>query len=704
MLGSQDAPENEAVRTESGAHLHDIDPASVLHSPDARTRDRRRPARTAAGHRVTERNHDPQPEAEALAHGAARIRAILASTSDAIVVIDGGKRISEYNRHFLEMWGLSPDQVDSIPVDHLFERLKPTVTDAHALRECFDHAARPGEDGTCHELELVDGRMIEIHYTTQRLSNRSYGHVWSFRDITEHRRTEAEHSHLAAIVTSSNDAIVSKTLDGVVTSWNAAAERMFGYTTGEAVGRPITMIIPPERIEEEAHFLRLLRRGERIENYTTVRVTKDGRRIHVSLTISPIRDSSGHIIGASKTARDVTEREQLLVREKQARTRAEEASRLKDDFLATVSHELRTPLNAILGWAQLLRVGNLDDDRARHAIDVIERNARTQAQVIEDILDVQRIITGKLRLEVQTLMPAPTVESALESVRHAAEAKGVRLHANLDPQAGPISGDPARLQQIVWNLLSNSIKFTPPGGRVEVRLAGIDSAIEIMVSDTGEGIDPQFLPHVFDRFRQADASTTRTSTGLGLGLAIVRHLVELHGGTVIAESAGKGQGATFTVQLPIRREARPVVEDERRAGPEPPLQPTPRLDGIRVLVVDDEPDARDLLRQILAECGAEVRDAESARQGMDLLATWKPHVIVSDIGMPGEDGYTFIRKVREQEAGPGARIPAIALSAYARSEDRLRALMAGYQVHVPKPVEPVEFALVVAGLARTNAN
>jgi PAS domain S-box-containing protein len=654
-------------------------------------------------HPTNPTDHERHP---ALTHWAARNRAILAATSDAILIIGREGRVADFNRHFPEMWAIPAESLAGCPVAELFDRMKPLVIDAHALQVCFDRATRPTEDGTCDELELADGRIVECMFTTIRTDGTSAGHVWSFRDLTEHRQVDQDHAHLAAIVTSANDAIISKTLDGIITSWNAAAERMFGWTAAEAIGRSITMIIPPDRIEEEQHFLRLLRRGERIEGYTTRRATRDGRLISVALTISPIRNHAGHIIGASKTARDVTERELLLAREQAARARAEEASRLKDDFLATVSHELRTPLNAILGWAHLLQMGTLDPDRARHAIDVIERNAHTQAQVIEDILDVSRIITGKLRLDAQTIMPATAIEAALESVRPAAEAKGVRLIATLDSTAGPITADPARLQQITWNLLSNSIKFTPEGGQVEIRLARLPSRVEIAVADTGQGIPDEFLPHVFDRFRQADASTTRTSTGLGLGLAIVRHLVELHGGIVIAESPGRDQGSTFTVRLPVRleHELRPPggepANDVANLRPDP-HQAMPRLDGIRALVIDDEIDARELIRHVLESCGAEVRDAASAHQGIALFEDWAPHIVISDIGMPGEDGYSLIRQVRDREGTTsGEHVPAIALSAYARGEDRLRALIAGYQLHVSKPVDPTEFALVVAGLVR----
>jgi PAS domain S-box-containing protein len=626
-------------------------------------------------------------------------RATIESTTDGILVTDAEGRITDFNLRYAEMFGLAPASIRDGDHRDVLRSLRDQVSDPAAHQAGVERIYREAPDETRDMIDLAGGRLIERFTRQLVVDGHVLGRVWSFRDVTEHRQAERDHAHLAAIVTSSHDAIISKTLDGVITTWNAAAERMFGYSADEAIGRPITMIIPPERIHEEQEFLRRLRLGERVENYGTVRIRKDGQPILVSLTISPIRDEEGRIIGASKTARDVTERERLLTAEQEARARAEEASRLKDDFLATVSHELRTPLNAILGWVQLLRTKTLDPERSEHAIEVIERNALAQAQVIEDILDVSRIITGKLRLKVQSLMPIAPIEAAIESMRPAAVAKDVRLLSVLDPAAGPVTGDPARLQQVAWNLLSNAIKFTPKGGRVEVRLELVESHIEIVVSDTGEGISPEFLPHVFDRFRQADASTTRAVTGLGLGLAIVRHLVELHGGTVVAESLGKGRGSTFTVLLPLRplrgpgeSEERMQARIERRAARL--AAHAPELNNVRILIVDDEADTRELLREVLIGCGADVCDAASGEEALRYVEEWKPQVIVSDIGMPVMDGYDFIRHVRER----GHRMPAVALTAYARSEDRVRALMAGYQVHVAKPIEPMEFALVVAGV------
>ncbi|HEY1403375.1 MAG TPA: GAF domain-containing protein, partial [Pyrinomonadaceae bacterium] len=408
-------------------------------------------------------------------------------------------------------------------------------------------------------------------------------------------------------------------------------------------------------------------------------------------------------------AEDLAQRAALAVDNARLYREAQEVNRLKDEFLATLSHELRTPLTAVLGWTRLLGTGQLDGETHKRALETIERNAQSQVQLIDDILDVSRIIRGKLRLDVRPAELAPIIESAVDSVRPAAEAKAIRLQVVLDPQAGRVSGDPDRLQQIVWNLLSNAIKFTPKEGRVQVLLARINSHIELTVSDTGQGIEKQFLPYVFDRFRQADPSTTRTHGGLGLGLAIVRHLVELHGGTVTAESEGAGQGTTFKVSLPLlivhRSELASnsgehvVAAEHPTADVRRPLEFASDLEGLRVLLVEDEPDSREMLVVVLKQCRAEVRAVSNAHDALLQVESWRPDVLISDIEMPGEDGYTLIRKVRSLPPERGGKIPAAALTAYARAEDRMRALLAGFQLHVPKPVEPAELAAVVASLA-----
>lgn len=386
---------------------------------------------------------------------------------------------------------------------------------------------------------------------------------------------------------------------------------------------------------------------------------------------------------------------------------AEAANRSKDEFLATVSHELRTPLNAIMGWAQLIQADGVDPERQRRGIETIIRNAKLQSQLIDDLLDVSRITSGKMRLDVRPTELAPVIDAAVEAVRPAAEAKQIQLRRVLDPLAGPVAGDPARLQQVVWNLLSNAVKFTPKGGKVEARLERVNSHVEIIVADNGMGISRELLPHVFDRFRQLDASTTRQQGGLGLGLAIVRHLVELHGGTVEVTSPGPGEGSTFIVLLPLSI-AHVKPADPSRVHPRAevqmgdPCKDDPALDlkGIRVLVVDDEPDARETLQQILEHCNAEVLTASSAREALEALPRWRPDILISDIGMPGEDGYELIRRVRELPAESGGRTPAAALTAFARGEDRRRALLAGFQMHIAKPVEVKELAAVVANLVR----
>lgn len=396
------------------------------------------------------------------------------------------------------------------------------------------------------------------------------------------------------------------------------------------------------------------------------------------------------------------ERERLLRNERAARADAEDASRLKDEFLATVSHELRTPLTAILGWTHLLRGGQLDSEARGHALETIERNARSQQQLIEDLLDVSRIITGKLRLDIRPVHPASFIEAAIEALRPAAEAKDIHLQNLIDTSVSSVSGDPARLQQVVWNLLSNAIKFTPHGGHVQVSLVRVESQIEISVSDTGDGIHAEFLPFVFDRFRQADGTTTRQHGGLGLGLAIVRQLVELHGGTVEARNNGEAKGATFTVRLPLL----PVYQRQEDKEPlhrsvldrHKTCEYPDKLDGLRVLVVDDEVDTLELIGVLLRQCGAEVTAARSSAEALGLMEQLTHDVIISDIGMPGEDGFDFIRKVRELPPERGGRTPAVALTAYARAEDRLRVLRSGYQMHVAKPVELAELVAIVSNV------
>jgi PAS domain S-box-containing protein len=712
---------------------------------------------------------------------------------------------------------------------------------------------------------------------------------------------ELERALLAAIVVFSEDAVASKNLDGIVTSWNQAAERLFGYSAEEMIGQSIMRIIPAELQGEEVEILAKLRAGERIERFETTRLTKNGERVEISLTVSPVRDRSGTVIGAAKIAHDITarrraeralaeeahaletlnrvgrsvaaqlelerivqiatdaatelcgatfgaffynviegsqpsyslyalsgasresfssfpmplatelfgptfrgegiirsgdirkdprygknapyrgmppghlpvcsylavpvishdsevigglffghpepnvftaraerlvlgiasqaaiaidnarlfqtlrereaqlrqvasEREQILESERAARSEAERLGHMKDEFLATLSHELRTPLNAIQGWATLLRQREVTRADTERGLETIERNVRAQGQIINDLLDMSRIISGKIHLEVQPLRLHEVIQSAIETVRQSASAKHIRIHPLLDSSIGVVRGDPSRLQQILWNLLSNAVKFTPQGGRVQVVLERVNSHVEIMIADTGIGIRAEFLPYVFERFRQGDPTMSRRFGGLGLGLSIVKNLVELHGGSVRVKSPGENQGSTFILALPISH----IQEDtERHKGLTISTDPLdaielPRLDGVTVLVVDDEPDGRALIARILEGRGARAACASNAAEAVDCLAVERFDILLSDIGMPDVDGYELIRKVRSLDATRPSPLPAIAVTAYARPEDRQRSLLAGYQMHLAKPVEAREIVAAIASLIRLS--
>jgi PAS domain S-box-containing protein len=688
-------------------------------------------------------------------------------------------------------------------------------------------------------------------------------------------------SLFAAIVSSSDDAIISKDLNSIVTSWNHAAEEMFGYTAKEMIGRSIRTIIPHDRQHEEDAVLASIRQGLSVDHYETVRLRKSGALVHISLSVSPIRNAEGTVIGASKIARDISVRLRAQAITDRARRQGiflarlttsfsgtmnytdrltelatlsvpelsdwcvvdavttngqiervtikhidpnkvalagqihersadplafasavavirtgkpaivpmisdevlvaaaagddellrlvrslglvsyvclplmvhgstlgaltfataesgrqydddairflqdvasraalaldnarsyeqlQAANRMKDEFLATLSHELRTPLNAILGYARMLRAGMLKDDKRNNALDTLERNATSLTQIVEDVLDVSRIAAGKIRLNVQSLDLPVVMHDALATVMPAAEAKGVRIQSIVEPDIGPVSGDPERLQQVMWNLLSNAVKFTPRGGRVQVRLQRVNSHIEISVSDSGVGIREDFLPHLFERFRQADSTTTRAHGGLGLGLAIARQIVELHGGTIHALSGGEGKGATFRIELPVMIVHSAVVVDaEPRVHPRTQVRVTPMhdhaLSDVRVLAVDDDADALTLVREILETAGAQVFTAASAPAALAVLEEQWPDVLISDLGMPGMDGFELIQRVRTL-TNEKKHIPAAALTAYARSEDRARALRTGFEMHLAKPIDPSELIAAVVSLARRRS-
>jgi PAS domain S-box-containing protein len=726
----------------------------------------------------------------------------------------------------------------------------------------------------------TDGRLVPVSITVSPIvgaDGTAIGTVRITRDRGEWSRVERAARRLAAIVESSDDAIISKDLNGIVTSWNRAAERMFGYTADEIVGRSIRTIIPDERQSEEDLVLSSIRRGEKVDHFETLRRRKDGTFVPISLTISPIVDETGRVIGASKIARDISDSHRLEADRVQALAVAEEhaaiteklnevgtlvasaldretvvqvvvdaataltgaaygaffynvvdersetftlyavsgaardafaqlpmprntpvlaptfrgertvrsdditrdarygqnppyhglpeghvpvtsylavpvkarngdvlgglffghpepgrfaerherlvagiaswasialenarlyigaqeASRLKDEFLATLSHELRTPLNAILGYARMIRAGIVAPDKQRKAIETIERNATSLTQIVEDVLDVSRIISGKMRLNVQPVELRTVVRNAVDAVLPAADAKGIRIETAIDTPIATAAVDPERLQQVVWNLMTNAVKFTGRGGTVRVSLQAVNSHAEIIVSDTGIGIAPAFLPHIFERFRQADAGTTRERGGLGLGLAIARQLVEMHGGTIQVASDGPGKGSTFWVRLPLMAQARESGAAGRgrtaARSPEAAIA-LPDLTGVRVLAVDDDGDALTMVREILEAAGAEVSTAGSAAQALDTIAQWLPDVLVADLGMPRMDGFDLIAQVRQHAHRRVRAVRAVALTAYVRSEDRLKALRSGYQTHLAKPIDPGELMATVAAL------
>jgi len=509
---------------------------------------------------------------------------------------------------------------------------------------------------------------------------------------------------LAALIDLSYEPIFVWDVDKGIIEWNKGCEQLYGYSKSEAINRRSHELLKTEFLISQEQYQKTLE----LEGHWSGelrQITKSGCRVSVESRQQLIESSFQRLV--LETNRNITERkqaeqerEQSIVREHALRVDAERAARAKDEFLATLSHELRTPLNAILGWGTILRKGAVDDVTASRGIAAIERNAKAQAQLVEDLLDVSRIISGNLRLDVKPIALTSVIKAAMDSVQPAADAKEIQLQIIGDPAVDNTRGDAARLQQVIWNLLSNSIKFTPKGGDVSVKVERSDSMAEIIVTDTGEGIRREFLPYVFDRFKQADGSISRKHAGLGLGLAIARHLMELHGGTIEADSAGAGLGAAFKVRLPLGDASTAgtaqVDSAKRHALPGlPTASESPDLNGIRILVVDDEADAREMLRTVLEQLGADVTTASSARDAIDVLPAWKPNVLVSDIGMPEEDGYVLIKRVRALSSEAGGNIPAIALTGYVRVEERMRALEAGYQMFVPKPVEVGELAIII---------
>ena len=796
---------------------------------------------------------------------------VVDSSDDAIVTKDLDGTITSWNRAAERMFGYTAAEAIGRSVRMIIPPELQGEEDQVLAR------IRAGRALTHFETERVrkDGSRISMSLTVSPVrdqAGRVIGASKIARDITERKNSDLAIRRMAAAVMSSDDAIVTKTLDGIITSWNPAAERIFGYTAAEAIGQSIRILIPKDRQGEEDVVIARIRAGETVDHYETTRVAKDGHSIAIALTVSPVRDDSGVIVGASKIARDIgdqqrlravaqqharnteklsevgvflasaVDREEIVQRVTDAATEftgaqfgaffynvrtaatgeaymlyalsgapreafasfphprvteifgptfrgegpirledvtedprygqnppffgmppghlavrsylavpvkgrnqdvlgglffghesrgvftseherlavgvaawasvslensrllveAQEANRLKDEFLAVLSHELRTPLNAIMGYSRLLHSGLLTGSKADDAFATLERNSTWLTQIVDDVLDVSRIVSGKLRLDVQPVDLPLIIENAVATVQPAADAKGVQLHTILDPQVGMVSGDPGRLQQVAWNLLSNAVKFTPRNGHVQVRLERVNSHVELSVSDTGAGIRSDFLPYVFERFRQSDSSSTRRTGGLGLGLAIVKHIVEMHGGTVEAASDGVDQGASFLVRLPLMivRSASivPGTREHPRTELVARLKDLGDLSGVRVLAIDDDEDALSLVRVVLESAGAEVTTMSSPAFALDRVTELRPDVLLVDIGMPQMDGYAIMKAVRGSSDPHVRRIPSAALTAFARAADRTKALRSGFEMHLAKPVDPGELVASVATL------
>jgi len=670
---------------------------------------------------MDERNARSEPENSHESEG--RFRLLVESVRDyAIFMLDPDGRVLTWNAGAERFKGYQANEI----IGQHFSRFYPPEALARDLPRHELEVAK--ETGTFEDdgwRVRKDGSLFwaNVVITAVRdATGKLLGFAKVTRDLTQRRNQEealrqSEERFRLLVEGVADYAIFMLDVNGKVATWNVGAQRIKGYSSEEIIGRHFSVFYPDDARESgwpDYELKVAAEKGSFVDNGWRLR--KDGTTFWANVTISALRDAAGHLVGYAKLTRDLTEikrveavelasqeRDEILDAERSARMAAQRATRIKDEFLATLSHELRTPLSAILGWTQVLLKGGAENDPAkqRRAIEVIDRNARAQVQLIDDLLDLSRIMTGKIRLDLQQISLLTVVEAAVDSARPAADAKDIRLKTVLDQARATVSADAARLQQVVWNLLTNAIKFTPKGGQVQVLLQRVNSHLELSVSDTGIGIPAGFLPHVFERFSQRDSSTTRVFSGLGLGLAISKQLVELHGGTIRVTSQGEGLGATFFVELPLSI-VQLEEEDSRRVHPTAETQPgelvpLPRLDGIHAFIVDDEPDARDVLEKILRDQGAQVTSFSSADEVLAALKGSKPTVLISDIGMPETDGYQLMRTLRTGEPRVG-RIPALALTAFARAEDRKRSLLAGYQAHLAKPFDVGELVLLVADL------
>jgi PAS domain S-box-containing protein len=624
---------------------------------------------------------------------------------DGMFAFDRDFRLTAWNRAMQRISGLTRDEVLGKSALEIFPFLQETKVLEGKESVSQNHHYGPSATGIfqSHYSPLLDDASSIV------------GGIAVITDITARKQAEEAankaYRQLSFHVESSPLAVVEWDRDFRVSRWSESAERLFGWKADEVIGKHVNewRFVFADDVDAVALVTNRQREGVEVQGVQRNRnYTRDGTVLFCEWYNSVLRDDREKLVSVLSLVLDVTarqsaeeERAAALVRERDARRHAEEADRLKDEFLATLSHELRTPLTSILGWASMIRNGEVEGSNASRAIETIERNARSQARLIDDLLDVSRIITGNLRLDLHPLNLAPIVHAALDGLRPTADVKGIRLQTQFEPEECLVKGDPNRLRQVIWNLLSNAIKFTPRGGSVNIDLKCVESTACLTVSDTGDGISAEFLPYVFDRFRQAEGSISRKQGGLGLGLAVARHLVELHGGTISAESEGLGRGAAFTVDLPLALERRdPARAEERKREVERRRSRSGviRLDGLHVLLVEDDDDSRKLLGTMLNRYGARVTSAKSVKEALGVFEDELPDVLVSDIGMPDEDGYELIRKLRSRPPEQGGLIPAIAVTGYASRKDRDRALASGYQRHLAKPVEQVDMMAAIAAL------
>jgi PAS domain S-box-containing protein len=647
-------------------------------------------------------------------------RVTLASIGDAVIASDPDGRIKFMNATAERLTGWRADEAQGRPLHEVFrivnEKTRAMIENPAAV------VMRVGEPvGLANHTVLIarDGVERPIADSGAPIrgdDGRIIGVVLVFRDVSEERRAEEviaeQRQWFETTLESIGDGVIATDLQGRVAFMNPVAEHLTGWRFDDARGRVCSdvfkIVNEATRLHVTSPVTRVLAEGVVVglANHTIL-IAADGTERPIDDSGAPIRNHEGRVVGVVLVFRDVTERrrteterqatavdrERLLEAERLARADAERANRVKDEFVAMVSHELRTPLNAILGWIQLMTQSRNDASVVERGLSVVARNTRLQVQLISDLLDISRIVAGKLRLEVQPVDLASVIVQAIETVQHQAGSKSISIQQELDAIVGLIAGDPARMEQVVWNLLANAIKFTPSGGQVSITLRSTNSHAQITVRDNGAGIRPEILPHIFDRFQQANSSITRRFGGLGLGLAIVKHLVELHGGSVRAESGGEGLGAAFTVLIPAGRAPHSLETERGSRDREDTLVPV-SLDAIRVLVVEDEPDTREFLKRLLETNGATVVVVGSAADALVQVRNRPFDVVISDIGLPDVDGYDLLRRIREHSSA-GASVPAIALTAYARPEDRRRALRAGYQAHLAKPVEPTDLLATI---------